>query len=231
MLNINDLSKTVNLLYVLLSLFSTTALAQLKPVGMEAKLVAFIQDSTTKNHGVQNVKLSNEAWLLQREEQKNWNTAGIHAIATETDQEKMSISGLIRGFTTTIKGGLKKNVQESSVLENFNEDKGTNRQVKHEEKVVINWKVQPEKMRGRINAAYKSFNTEANLAANGKREIASYHRLSDLGVTTKVSYRFDTQTTITSLDKNITDNVVTRVSHSAGILEESRAEVIYSQSF
>ena len=231
MLNINDFRMTVNFLYVLLSLFSTVAFAQLKPVGMEAKLHAFINESTTKNQNVQNARLNNEAWLLQREQQKNWNTNGIQVIASEKDQERMSISTLIRSFSTTFKSSLKKNVQESNTVENFKEDKAVNRPVKHEDKVVMNWKVQPEKMRGRINAAYKSFHTEANYAANGKREIASYHRLSDLGVTTKVSYRFDTQTTITSLDKNITDNVVTRVSHTNGTLEESRAEVIYSQSF
>ncbi|MFZ4714733.1 MAG: hypothetical protein ACOYL6_13535 [Bacteriovoracaceae bacterium] len=238
----NNLKITVKLLVILMSIVCTKVQAQLAPVGMEARIVTFFKGDSEKNQNVRNIKASNDAWLLQKEQQQLWNTTpGNIAVNSESNQEKVAIKNMIKSLTSPLNDGLKNSLNNSNatLLETIQDRKLSGKSSiaakgtasKEEDKVSFNWKIQPEKLRGRLRAQYKSFETEANVQAVGKKELASSHTLSEFGLTTRVSYRFDNQTTVTSLDKNLTEHVVGRISKTIGTLPESRAEVVYSHSF
>ena len=234
----NSLKLTVKTLIILVSIVCTNAKAQLAPVGLEARIITFFNKDAQQVQAVNNLKANNENWLVQKEQQKLWNTTpGQLAINSDSNQQKMVVKAMIKNLSNPLKNNLKQEFSQStqSLIEDFQESQvvanDKNQVVNGEEKVRFNWKVQPDRLKARLGAQYKELSTEVNFQANGKREVASTHSLSELGVTTRVSYRFDTQTTVTSLDKKITDHVVGRISQSLGNLNESKAEVVYSHSF
>lgn len=92
-------------------------------------------------------------------------------------------------------------------------------------------KLRPEQGRGKIALEKGSLRMEADYKIGGKREVASIHTLSSLGVTTKLAYNVINKQTVTSIDKKLTDHVSTRVTQTSGISPDQKAEVIYSLSF
>jgi hypothetical protein len=237
----NSLKLTVKTFIILVSIVCTNAKAQLAPVGLEARIITFFNKDAGQVQAMNQIKANNENWLIQKEQQKHWNTTpGQLAINSDANQQKMVVNAMIKNLSNPLKNNLKQGLNQTTqaMIEDFqesqmvlNDKNGKNLAVNGEEKVRFNWKVQPDRLKARLGAQYKELSTEVHFQVNGKREIASAHSLSELGVTSRVSYRFDTQTTITSLDKKITDHVVGRISQSLGNLNESKAEVVYSHSF
>ena len=97
----------------------------------------------------------------------------------------------------------------------------------------VKLKLRPEQGRGKISLEKGSLRLEADckVGASGKRELASVHTLSSLGITTKLAYNIINKQTITSIDKTLTEHISTRLTKTSGVRSDNKAELLYSLSF
>jgi hypothetical protein len=234
-------SLTVKVLAISFLFCPILSQAQMEPVGMEARIVHFMDD--LKNSQTESLKAEIEQRQLASEQNKAWNVTHIQTVSVIDDQglEKRAEKIFIRSFSKPVKNSFKeeeKKIAKATQGElKANKNIDLNRQkIKEEvkEELIVRWKVKPEKMRGNIEANYKGFSTEAQYAVNGRKQVSTGATIKDLGITTKVSYEFSNHETIASVDKKITDTVTAKVSRATASslgTNETKAEIFYSQSF
>lgn len=214
--------------------------AQMEPVGMEARLIHFMDN--LKNEQTESLRSEIQSRQLLNEHNKAWNITHTQAqpILDDAGLEKRAEKLMLKSFQKPIKDSFKE--EEKKVAEATRGEfkpavaNNTKNTIKKEvkEELIVRWKIKPERMRGQIEASYAGFTTEAQYQVNGKKMIGTGTTIKDLGISTKVSYEFQNQQTVAALDKQLSDSVTARVSRStAGTtgLNETKAEVVFSQNF
>lgn len=211
--------------------------------------VADFFDTQANQKTVNDLRFELEQRQLKEEEAKSWNTTAYGHIETEEngDDQKMVMKKMermiINPFNMEFKATSKKIFSKKKDHKNGKEQtipegyiiKSSRHQVKEitEESIPLTVKVKfrPEQARGKVAVERGNLRLEADYKIGGRREVASVHTLSSLGVTTKLAYNVANKQTITSVDKKITEHVSTRLTQTSGFSEDQKAEVLYSLSF
>lgn len=182
---------------------------------------------------------------LKDEANRSWKTTNIENTANQEMEDELIVikkveKMALKPFSLELKASSKKLTSKKEEEKEKKIPEGylikSSRHQNHEksdESTPFNVKVKfrPEQGRGKIALEKGSLRMEADYKIGGKREVASIHTLSSLGVTTKVAYNVMNKQTVTSVDKKLTEHVSTRVTQTSGINPDQKAEVIYSLSF
>lgn len=195
---------------------------------------------------VSDLKMELQQRHLKNEENKQWNTTAFGQMTTANNNdekmvmkkmENMILNPFDMEFKTTTKKMFTKKKDNKSEMPIGYLIKSSRHNVQEsvEESTPLNvkFKIRPEQGRAKIALEKGSLRLEADykVGGNGKRELASVHTLSSLGLTTKIAYNVVNKQTITSVDKTITEHISTRLTQTTGVKPDNKAEVLYSLSF